>query len=168
MPETNPAKVEMPGKPGSYAGAKVIVYCKVANGLQLPVFKFQDVTEVGPGGSSRTLKQAFRDGDTVVVEGPAHPTGLAPRARIVGGYAVTTGVDKEHWERWLRDNKDSAAVKNHMIAAFDKSADGDAWAKEHAKVRSNAEPLLPDGDPRRPRPRGGVAELGSDQRDAAA
>lgn len=67
---------------------------------------------------------------------------------VIGGHGITEGVDKELFERWMSLNKDSAAVKNGLIFAHEKSSNTQAEAKEKVKNKTGFEGL----DPKAPAP----------------
>jgi hypothetical protein len=127
----------------SNSTATVTVACKHPAGFLLQLHQFADHAIPLPGGGTSKEKMARPVGDPVRIHGPATPHGEAPRAVIVGGYALTSGVPKDFWEKWLEQNKDAALVKNHLIFAYDKEADTRADAKEHAGVRTGMEPIDP-------------------------
>lgn len=137
-------------KPSS-AGAKVTVACKMPNGLLLRVFAMETHSEPVMGGGVREAKSARQIGGTVKLNGNAVPFGKRPDHPIVAGYALTHGIDKEFFDKWLEQNRDSDIVKNSLVFAYDKGDSVRDAAKEHAKARSGLEPIEPDTDPRLPK-----------------
>jgi hypothetical protein len=132
----------------SKSTATVTIACKHPSGFMLQLHQFFDHAVPVPGGGTRTEKLARPVGDPVRIHGPATPHGEAPRAIIVGGYALTSGVPKEFWDAWCAQNKGAMVLHNNILFAYDKEADTRAAAKEHAKVRTGMEPIDPKAPPR--------------------
>lgn len=148
-----------------HAGAKVVVACKLPHGVVLRGFKMEEYDEPVLGGGLRSVKRAVEIGERVVVFGNAVPFGQSPKTRIVAGYALTDGVDRDVWVAWLADNKNSDMVKNVLIFACDDIASAEARARTLSKIRSGMEPLDPAGDPRRPKSLNpNVKDIGVDDR----
>lgn len=167
----NPLGTDAKGEPlkpavkttkASHAGGKVTVACKVPNGIIMRTFEWcmEDVPVFG--GGVKEAKVARPTGDQVLIHGPATPFGVLPKVLIVGGYALTPGVDEATWETWLKQNEKSDLVKKNQVYAYAKAEMAGDWAKEHASVRSGLEGINPamtkdkDGkerpaDPRMPR-----------------
>lgn len=141
----------------SSAGAKVTVACKLPGGLELRVFKMVESSELVMGGGSRTTRVAQLAG-RVFINGVAKKVEQSHGCMVVGGYALTPGVDKAFWDQWLEDNKDSLMVRNNLVFANESHAKLEGMAKERALVRSNLEPMAadPKTDPRAPRPVAGL------------
>lgn len=121
----------------------VTVACKLPHGLVLQLARPEVVSEPVMGGGSRQSKQFRQFGEQITVHGVSHPQNAAPKAMIVGGYALTNEVSGQFWFEWLAQNKEHAAVKNHLLFAYEKEADAKDDAKDHAKVRSGLERLDP-------------------------
>lgn len=143
------------------AGAKVRVYCKLPLGLVLCLDEMVTHREQVMGGGTRENMLARPTGVRVLIHGPATEIGKRSMSKIVHGFAITEGVLEEHWEHWLKSNKDSAYVKNGLIYAT--PGDGDkadaAKARELRDVTTGLEPLDTETDdkgnsldPRTPRP----------------
>jgi len=139
-------------KPTS-AGEKISIGCKLPNGLRLRNFRMIESSEPIAGGGRRTMQVAEHIGEDILLHGTATPFGVAPKCLIVNGYAITTGVDKDAFDKWMADNKDTAFVRNKMIIAHTNVDYVAGEAKENEKRASGMEPLDPVQDPRRPRPR---------------
>ena len=96
----------------------VDVCCKLPGGLHLTVFRMEDSQELLQGGGTRVVKRAVADGRVTV-------RGIGRREddpRIIGGYAVTRGVDADFWSRWLEQNATSDLVKSRLVFAAEKPA----------------------------------------------
>lgn len=152
----------MPGsrslaKKDEIMSATVSIACKIPNGLTLRLFKMTEANELVMGGGSRSVKVAERIGGEVTIFGTAHPVNQAPKCLIVGGYAITPNVDKDFWDKWIKDNAELDMVKNKLIFAHEKQEMVAGKAKEQRLVRSNMGPLDPEtkvngkyADPRMP------------------
>lgn len=140
--------------PKSKSGRKCVVACKIPNGLILRLFKMVPTDVAVMGGGTKTVTQAsvIDDVGSVRVNGPAVPFGKIPKYLITEtGYALTSNVDRDFMEEWLRQNKDHDAVRRNLIfMQADEASARDATA-DHEKTRSGLEPLVPDADPRNPR-----------------
>lgn len=135
-------------------GSTVTVACKLPHGLQLQLCEMTETRVPSLGGTTLPVKQAVKIGKVYTVNGNASPHGVAPRCRIVAGYALTDGIPKEFWDKWREQNEDAEYVTHKLIMAWPTNAGADDMAKEHRRVRSGLEPL--DGqnlkdDPRVPR-----------------
>ena len=130
--------------PTAKASKTVTVALKLPNGLRLRIYDMHEEQEASPLGA-RPTKVARQVGEEVVLKGSA--INLDPQRRpehpIVGGYGLTHGVDKEFFDRWMKENKDSMLVKNELIFAYGAEADTVSQAKDNASVKSNLEPLDP-------------------------
>jgi hypothetical protein len=147
-----PASVAGAKNHASSAGAKVTVASKLPSPLRLQVCEMLDTTEQVMGGGVREIKVANRVAE-IYVNGVSKKIEQAFGCEVVGGYALTRGVDKDLWERWLADNLKSPMVTKGLIFAHedhDRVAD---QARELKDVRSNMEPMEfdPADDPRTPR-----------------
>ena len=121
----------------------VDVCCKLPNGLHLQVFRMEDSQELLQGGGTRVVKRAVADGRVTI-------RGIGRRQddpRIIGGYAVTRGIDADFWARWLEQNATSEVVKNRLVFASEKPAILEGQAREQAALRSGLEPLDPNKAP---------------------
>ena len=88
----------------------VCVACAVPNGLIIA----DGIVLNGPGKVADQERQSGAQ------------TGL-----LVGGYALTRGVDAEEWEAWLEANAKSDAVRRGLIFAFE----SEAAVRHHALTR---------------------------------
>lgn len=135
----------------SSAGAKVTVALKHPSGIYLQLCKMEEKEVLTAGDSFKTVKEAVRLEGRIRLNGTAIPFGVQPEYRIVAGYALTEGVDKDFFDEWMKQNADSALVKNELIFAYEKADSTTGKAKEHASSLSGLEPLMQTGDPRAPR-----------------
>lgn len=126
----------------------VTVACKLPHGLVLRVFDMVETKEPLMGGGYHTVKQARERPDRIIVNGCAHPQNKAPLCQVVAGYALTTGVPKEFWDRWLAQNANADMVKNNLIFAHENLRNAEAEATEKKDVRSGLERLDPKSLPK--------------------
>ena len=135
--------------PPKRSGETVTVACKTPNGLILRVFDMVPEYEQVMGGGNREVKVARQTGDPVVLNGntvdPARTSrGEYPEHQIVGGYALTPGVSRDFWERWLAENKSHPAVLNGLVFAHGTEAAARDQARDGAKLKSGLEPIDPE------------------------
>lgn len=143
---------EVAAQPVVQASGKVIVACKIANGLVLRLHTMVEMSEPVLGGGYRTVMRAQVIGDPVHIRGPAAPFGVMPRYAVIGGYALTDGVDGDFWRAWMEQNKTHQAVVNGLIFAHTKEDAARGMSADQEEIRSGMEPITPDKDPRLPRP----------------
>lgn len=132
--------------------AKVVVGCKVPNGMILRLFRM--VTQQMPvmgGGLQRFEQSEPIPGKRIRVNGPGVPFGVMPNYVIRHNCAFTSNVDREFWALWVKQNHDHDAVVNGMIFAEDDEASAIAKAKEIEGVLSGLQPMVPDKDLRVPK-----------------
>lgn len=163
------ARQQAPAKPAVQtrkAGATVTVACKVQNGVVLQLCQKAAYTEDTPAGPRERVRYD-KVGKRITVRGPSYPMVAPPgfhgRPQVVGGYALTPGIDADFFEEWMRQNKLNPIVANHMIFAHGSRSDAVSEAREKAGLRSGFEPIDPDGnDPRMPKPlRAGLTGIGT-------
>lgn len=145
----NDVKVGSPNRKGD----TVTVACKMPHGLRLRLFKMADVAVPVFGGGQKMVQEARQYGETVTINGNAVNFGMAPRCRIVAGYAFTPGVNKEFFEKWLEQNEDLDCVKNNLVFAHSTTESTVDQAKDQRKITSGLQPIDPDNlrnDPRVP------------------
>ncbi len=144
----------------SSAGAKVTVFCKLPHGVRIRGYRMRKSTELVMGGGSRDVSVAEPTGQEALIFGVSKPFGGSAKTLVnENGYAITSGVDKDLWDNWLEANKDSKMVTNHLIYAAASAEDGHDWSDDHADARSGLEPFMPEGDPRRPRPKSELTDV---------
>jgi hypothetical protein len=108
-----------------------------------------------------------KSGDIYIIRGIARAQGQLPKGYRLPRYviedsegaAVTRGIPTEFWEQWMAENAETDMIKNRLVFAH---ADPDYLADEarehlqegekNAGVVTGFEPLVPDRDPRLPRP----------------
>ncbi len=137
------AKIEKPGESvvKRTSKATVTVACKMPNGMILQLCKPMVHREPILGGGAREVTQWHPYGPKVKVHGPARPFGAAPATRVVGGYALTSGVPADFFAEWLEQHKEDAVVVNKMIMAHGNPNWIAGWAKDHRTLQSGLQPL---------------------------
>jgi hypothetical protein len=148
------------------SGETITVACKLPNGVVLRIFDKVPHKEPIMGGGFQETWQAI-EVDRIELKGWWQSFGRhKPQQNVEGTYALTHGVPKDKYLRWLSENKESHLVKNGIVFGTDKADHVEKKAAEQDKdTKSGAEPLDPsmsrkDGlafakDPRFPRgPRG--------------
>lgn len=111
----------------------VTVACKLPHGLLLRVFEAREVREAG---TNVTVKQYVELPFQQEVQGFSHEQNRAPHCQFTSGYALTFGIDKDLWDKWLEQNKNTDIVKNGLIFAHSDMASVEAEGREKEKVRS--------------------------------
>lgn len=125
--------------------ATVTVACKIPNGLIIHIEKREKTVEPSPAGG-RTIEVGRRIGEPIVLNGPTNAlTGQPPAHQIVSGYGLTHGVPKDFWDKWIKDNAGLDVVVNGLVFAHEKREDAEAQARDQKSLRTNLEPLDPDG-----------------------
>lgn len=120
----------------------VTVACKIPNGLSLRIMEPYTENELVMGGGTREVTKHREIGEPVRIKGNSSPEGTMIVTH--GGYALTTGVSADFWEKWLEQNKDTALVKNNLIYALPREDSAAAKGREYEKVTSGQERIDPD------------------------
>jgi len=121
--------------------ATVVVACKLSHGIKIQDYEKGVAHENVMGGGTRKVPIYRPVGPKYRIKGPNVPDALKPLVEIVGGYAITVGMPKDVFERWLSWNEDQPFVKNHLIFGDE---DGDkvrGMAREFAEKKTGMEPL---------------------------
>lgn len=103
---------------GTSSSDKVIVGCKLPNGLHLD------------------LKTKEGDRVRITLNG-------TNAARIVGGYGLTHNVPTDFMSEWLKKNAKHAAVVNGSIFIHGDEASAVSIAKERQEIETKLEPIDP-------------------------
>lgn len=74
------------------------------------------------------------DGKRVTLNG-------ANSAAVIGGHGITENVDKEFFDKWVGQRKDTPMIKNGLIFAHDRAVNAQAEAKEKAGNKTGFEGL---------------------------
>lgn len=132
----------------SSSGDTVTVACKLPHGLIMRVFRMVERSQPVMGGGTRIEKIAEELPERVTLAGFSHEQIKAPNAPLVGGFALTRGVDREFWELWLDQNRTSDMVRNGLIFSHTQYESTEDEAKDKKDVKSNLERLDPNKLPR--------------------
>ncbi len=134
----------------------VTVACKFATGIVLQLCRKVDYVEETQAGGRINRVRYDKVGDAITVRGPAAPNGQIPkgyrRPEVEGGFALTHGVDADFFEEWMRQNADLPLVKGGFIFAHASRDHAIGQAQDKADLLTGYEPLVPDQDPRAPKP----------------
>jgi hypothetical protein len=121
----------------------VVVGCNLPSGLRLRLWRMVEQTEPTPSGT-RTFQIAEPADDKVyVVRGNAVRFGDAPAFPIIGGYALTADIPAPFWQEWVRQNEDSALVKQWHVFGAPSMREAQAIARAHEQALSGLEPIDP-------------------------
>lgn len=152
-----PAAPAIRSEPGK-GKSTVTIASKLPMHLELRLCRKRTVNTTGRWGNTEEV--IFEPtGKVLLVKGNGYPVGTVPKGfpkppEMIedAGYALTHGVDRDFWEAWLEQNKDTEMVLNGVIKAHpdDDYLEGDAM--EFAKLQSGLHPLDPEGDVRNPKP----------------
>lgn len=126
----------------------VTVACNINTGIVLQLYEMEEnpVPVLGLPGTTRMEKTAVAAGEPVTLFGPALAVGLRPKCLIVGGYAMTSGVDAQFMAKWMDAHKNDLMVRNECILVYAAENDARAAAKDHRDFKSGLEPLRPGLD----------------------
>ncbi len=135
---------------GKTAGstATVTVACKLPNGLWLRVFEWEEFDEPMYGGGFKRNKRSIETG-RYMVRGPAHPQQKAPTVALQSGYALTPGIPKEFWDKWLHDNRKTPMVEKGLIFAHENKQRVRDMAKDNKDVKTGLERIDPEKLPKK-------------------
>lgn len=127
------------------SGSKVVVACKLPNGLVLHLEKETKVLEQRQNGPPEWVTLWVKDTDKpeVRVHGNRVRFGDIPSWQIVGGYGLTENVDRDFWVAWLEKHEKQPYVVNELIWAEPTMDAARSRAKNQREVLSNMEPLNP-------------------------
>jgi hypothetical protein len=151
-PAEEPRPVVPVSRPSS-TGDTVTVACKLEQGLVLRVFEWEKFPELMRDGTVRDGQRArpipelqfTLRGTWVASGGQVHnPNNTMVQELMPGGYALTHGVPRQTWERWLEQNRAEPYVTNRIVFAYPTGDPGLAKeAQANAHVKSGMEPVDP-------------------------
>lgn len=123
----------------------VTVASKVPNGITLRLFDMHNTEELVMGGGVRSTKKAFlADREPVHIKGCTAPFGEP--IFLVGGYALTPGVDAQFFAEWLRQNHDSDLIRNRIVFAQETKDHAEGQAADQQEILSGLHPLIKSED----------------------
>jgi hypothetical protein len=145
----------------------VTVACNLPNGIILQVHTFAEVENFYPNGRSQMELVATLDTaagqyalNGAQLDYGALAGGGVPDYRVIKGaspgtgYALTNGIPRAFWERWLDENKNSDLIKGRNVYAEGTEASAADKAREYKDFKSGFQGLNPSGDYRVPSGRG--------------
>jgi hypothetical protein len=142
--------------PYATSGETVTIACKLGIAyLDIQLCRQEEVwenTQTGP----RQIKVFPKTGSVVRLRGTAYPRGTPPEGfpappLIVGGAAMNSGISKEWWDVWAKQNRLNPLVMNGFIFAHQNESHVRGKALEEAAIKSGLEPINPKGDDRMPK-----------------
>lgn len=119
----------------------VVVACKLPHGIKIRDYEEGVTHENVMGGGTRKVKVFRPIGPVIRIKGPQVPTEFIRLVEVVGGYAITEGVDAEVFGRWMRWNADMPAVANLLIFGAEKRDEVLSLARERTGIKSGLESL---------------------------
>lgn len=145
----------------------VTVACNIPSGLILQIYNVSKVKRILQNGESITENDCTLNAAAGqwALMGPVNRSALAATGRndrlpddyrlIPGdapdtGYALTHGIPRDFWERWLRDNEREPIVLNRCVFAEGSESRAVGHAKELRESRSGLQGLNQNGDYRVP------------------
>lgn len=139
---TKPAKIQATGNVDT-----VSVACKLPNGLILQCDHMVEHREPVMGGGFKEVQQARRLEETYVIAGAAVDIDKIKAGNIehliIGGYAITPGIPKEFWDRWLDQHKEMEIVRKSMIFAHTSDNSVRDQARDGGSLLSGLESIDP-------------------------
>ncbi|QDH17414.1 hypothetical protein [Swingsia samuiensis] len=123
----------------------VVVYCRLIHGISIGIFKKEAI-------EARAERSAAKAPDfsplipyrTVELNGANTDPRFHPKENILLGRAGRTLVDKDFWDTWLEQNKESDLVKNNLIFAEATEASASARMTELQYEATGFEPKTED------------------------
>ena len=128
------------------SSSHVTVACKIGVAwLDLQLCEERDISENTQTGP-RTIKQWIKTGKVVRIRGTAYPRGQAPdgfpdKPEMAEGYALTPGIPRDFWEKWVEQNRRSPMVESGMLFAHGSAVDVKAHAVDHRTDVSGIDPI---------------------------
>ena len=131
-------------RPAQLSGETLTVACKLPHGLKLRLFDMVEFDEAVAGGGFRRSKRAQPRNETVTLRGyltEIKESGILMPSQK-GSFALTHGVNKDFFLRWLRENEDLEVVKNHLVFAHESDTLG-AAKEMNGSTKTGLDPLDP-------------------------
>jgi hypothetical protein len=141
MAQRSPQQIDKNNEKALTTRTTVTVACKMPHGVQIRDFVAAEVMVDVLGGGKRPEKIFRPVGRPIRIKGPVVPDQFIRLVEVVGGYAITEGVDAKIFARWIESNAEAPFVTNNLIFAHEDGARVRAWAKEHDAIKSGMEPL---------------------------
>jgi hypothetical protein len=129
----------------------VTVACKYPLGFQLRLHALKTNNIPKGGGGYEQEKRWVPVGEIVEIRGYKglyFDDASHPRYPVIGGYALTPGVNRQFWDQWLEQNKDNPIVKSKLIFAHHEKSSVDSFCRDNKDVLCGLEPIHPDTPPK--------------------
>ena len=133
--------------PAPNPAATICVASKLPFPLRLELQRSTARMERDSGGEHR-VESFVKTGKFFIIDGCARPVNADSEKHLVGGFALTHGVDAEFWAEWVKQNQGCAPLDNGLIFAASKSGYVADKAKEMKGLRSGFEPVDPKNLPK--------------------
>jgi hypothetical protein len=125
-------------------GATVSVASKLPMQYILRLNKKIERTIQAHGGTHReVISLPSPEEGEYVIDGNSFPQNSGPYQQLAGGFAITHGIPKDFWEKWLSQYSHMDVVKKGFIFAHTEASSTIAHAKEMANEPSGFERLDP-------------------------
>ncbi len=161
-PNGNPDVPRKPESPASITGpvnhdarlttkartGTVIVGCKTPNGIIMQLSTAEKSSEPVMGGGHREVTVGRKVGVKYEIRGTSVPFGTVPKFIMAGGYALTSGIPEDFWEKWLEQNRDADIVQRELIVAHKSMDDVDSHCVNNETLKTGLEPIDPNAMPR--------------------
>ena len=79
----------------------VIIVSKIPQGMTLQLHEKREISISTNVGVTKELRHYPIEDAVFTIAGSAHPQDKAPRADCIGAYAITRGVPKDFWDKWM-------------------------------------------------------------------
>lgn len=139
------------------SGEVVSIACKIPMGMTLQVYQKITVPRLTEAKILRDVDEWSPFGKEYRVYGPSHPQDGGPHCLIVGDYAITPNIPKEHWDLWYSQHRGDAMVINRLIFA-NSSSKVNGQAREQKELKSGMERKDPNKLPSNPQPDRGAMD----------
>lgn len=138
---SNPSNVDKQNEAALTTRKTVTVACKLPHGVVIRDHLEGVNHENVMGGGTRKVKVYRPVGPKIRIKGPTVPVAFIRQVEVVGGYAITSGVDADVFARWMQWNREAPFVRNLLIYGHEDRDHVLGWAKDHGAVQSGVEPL---------------------------
>ena len=142
----------------------IAVLCNLPSGIILQIYDVEEVVSFLPNGREirENMSTVNLDYGQYALNGVAEFSTLAiagrdvPDYRVIRGatpgtgWALTTGIPRDFWERWLKDNARNPVVTGEHVKAANTESRAVSLAKDLKDSKSGFQPLNQSGDYRVP------------------
>lgn len=128
-------------------GETVTVASKLPMNLVLHLEEPFEQKEATPMGHLNVTRHRRLE-HTVMINGMSQHVGEAASVPLQNGFALTHGVDKDFWDKWLSAHLDYAPIVSGMLYAVPKKQDAKVETKSRASIKSGFEAADPASLPK--------------------